>query len=147
MINLKPFIMLFSGKTKETVTPATGSTTIIGTGVTLTGDIDSTADIRIDGTLKGNIISTARVLVGTGGSIEGDIDCKQADVMGKVKGNIKTKEILSLRGDAHIAGDIFAGKLQVEPSVNFNGRCYMTSNVVEMVKENEQQQTVIAKAQ
>lgn len=137
--------MIFSPKTKETAIPTSGSTTIIGAGVTLTGNINSTADIRIDGTLKGNIVSSARVLVGAGGIIEGDLDCKQADVMGKVNGNIKTNEMLSLRGDAHIAGDIFAGKLQVEPSVNFNGRCHMTSNVVEMNKENEQP-TIIAKA-
>ena len=139
--------MLFKSKTKETANPSTGSTTIIGAGVTLTGDINSVSDIRIDGTLKGNIISSARVLIGAGGLIEGDMDCRQADVMGKVRGNIKTREILSLRGDAHIAGDIFAGKLQVEPSVNFNGRCYMSSNVVEMIKETNDQQTIIAKAQ
>jgi len=142
-VNLKPVRMFFSSKTKEATT-SIGSTTIIGSGVTLTGDISCTSDIRIDGTLKGNIVSSARVLVGAAGAIEGDLDCKQADVMGKVKGNIKTKEILSLRGDAHVAGDIFAGKLQVEPSANFNGRCYMTSNVVEMIKENEQ--PAIAKA-
>src|SRR6476620_1568867 len=130
--------MLFSAKTKEQVQP-TGGTTIIGNGVTLTGDINSTADIRIDGVLKGNVVSTARVLVGAGGVIEGDMQCLQADFMGKIKGNIKTKEILSLRGDAHVFGDIFAGKLQVEPTANFNGRCFMNSNVVEMIKENNEQ--------
>lgn len=131
--------MLFSNKNKESGTPATGSTTIIGTGVTLTGDINSTADIRIDGTLKGNITSSARILVGAGGVIEGDLQCLQADVMGKIKGTIKTKEVLSLRGDACITGDIFAGKLQIEPSVNFNGRCVMSSNVVEMIQETNEQ--------
>lgn len=130
--------MLFSNKKSNNAAPVSGSTTIIGTGVTLTGDINSTADIRIDGTLKGNIHSTARILVGAGGLIEGDLVCHQADIMGKIKGNIKTKEVLSLRGDAFINGDIFAGKLSIEPSVNFNGRCVMTTNVVEMIKETNE---------
>ncbi|WP_207492714.1 bactofilin family protein [Aridibaculum aurantiacum] len=138
--------MLFSKKARENASPVNGSTTIIGTGVTLTGDINSTADIRIDGTLKGNIVSSARILVGAGGVIEGDLQCNQADVMGKIKGNIKTKEILSLRGDAMITGDIFAAKLQVEPTVNFNGRCFMSSNVVEMVKETNEKPIISAKA-
>ena len=42
--------------------------------------------------------------------------------------------------------DIFAGKLQVEPSVHFNGRCMMSSNVVEMVKEQNEQTIITAKA-
>ncbi len=139
--------MLFSNKSKDNVSPISGSTTIIGTGVTLTGDINSTADIRIDGTLIGNINSTARILVGAGGVIEGNLHCQQADVMGKIDGNIRTKDILSLRGDANVTGDIFAGKLQVEPSVNFNGRCMMSTNVVEMIKDTNEQsfKTAIAK--
>lgn len=136
--------MIFTNKSRSDAPSTSGSTTIIGSGVTLTGDINSTADIRIDGTLKGNIVSTARILVGAGGVIEGDMHCNQADVMGKIRGNIKTKEILSLRGDAMITGDIFAAKLQVEPTVNFNGRCFMSSNVVEMIKD--EQSIITAKA-
>lgn len=138
--------MLFYKKTGDNATPTSGSTTIIGNGVTFTGDINSTADIRIDGTLKGNIVSTARILVGAGGVIEGDLQCTQADVMGKIKGNIKTKEILSLRGDAMVTGDIFAAKLQVEPTVNFNGCCFMSNNVVEMVKDSNETTVIAAKA-
>ncbi|MDB5193611.1 MAG: hypothetical protein JWQ96_3174 [Segetibacter sp.] len=131
--------MLFSNKSKTEINPSSSSTTIIGSGVVLTGDITSTGDIRIDGTVKGNVSSTSRVLVGTEGIVEGNIDGIQSDVMGRVKGNIKTKDLLNLRGDANVSGDIFAGKLQVEPKVVFNGHCYMTGNVVEMVKENNEQ--------
>jgi cytoskeletal protein CcmA (bactofilin family) len=139
--------MIFANKNQETSAPSNGSTTFIGSGVVLTGDINSTADIRIDGTVKGNVLCSARVLIGTDGAVEGNVDCNQADVMGRIKGNIKAKEVLSLRGTANLIGDIFASKLQVEPTVNFNGRCNMgsptitgsssasTTTVVEMIKE------------
>lgn len=127
--------IMFATKSKENIETAGGTTTIVGSGVTLTGDISSTADIRIDGTIKGNIVCTARVLIGSEGVVEGNVDCKQADVMGRVKGNIKAKELLFLRGKAVLAGDIFATKLQVEPTVNFNGHCYMnSSSVVNMLE-------------
>jgi cytoskeletal protein CcmA (bactofilin family) len=131
--------MIFSNKTKSDSSSASSSTTIIGSGVVLTGDITSTGDIRIDGTVKGNVSSSSRVLVGAEGVVEGNIDGAQSDVMGRIKGNVKTKELLNLRGNANITGDIFAGKLQVEPNVVFNGHCYMTGNVVEMSKENNEQ--------
>lgn len=129
--------MLFTRKSDALTSPSGGSTTLIGTGVTVTGDISSTTDIRIDGILVGNVVSSARILVGPGGQIDGDLDCQMADVMGRIKGNIRTREMLSLRGDATVTGDIFAARLQVEPTANFNGRCYMNSNVVEMQQDEQ----------
>ena len=124
---------------------AGGGTSIIGQAVSLSGDITSTADIRIDGVVKGNVKSSARILIGTDGVVEGDLDSLQADIMGSVKGNIKVKELLSLRENAVINGNIYVGKLQVEPSVILNGNCFMNTNVVEMIKETHEQPKVLAK--
>jgi cytoskeletal protein CcmA (bactofilin family) len=46
-------------------------------------------------------------------------------VVGKVSGNIKTKDLLQLRGDCTVKGNVYAGKLQVEPTATFNGQCHM----------------------
>ena len=136
---------MFSSKAKEMVC-AGGGTSIIGSGVTLSGDLVSTADIRIDGTVKGNIKSSARILIGSDGMVEGDMESLQADVMGTIKGNIKVKELLNLGGNAVINGNIYAGKLQVEPTVTFNGHCYMNNNVVvEMSKDTHDQQKSLSK--
>ena len=124
---------------------AGGGTSIIGQAVSLSGDITSTADIRIDGVVKGNVKSSARILIGADGMVEGDLDSLQADIMGSVKGNIKVKELLSLRENAVINGNIHVGKLQVEPSVILNGNCYMNTNVVEMMKETHEQPKILSK--
>lgn len=124
---------------------AGGGTSIIGQAVSLSGDITSTADIRIDGVVKGNVKSSARILIGADGVVEGDLDSLQADIMGSVKGNIKVKELLSLRENAVINGNIHVGKLQVEPSVILNGNCFMNTNVVEMMKETHEQPKVLSK--
>lgn len=131
--------MIFSNKIKDTIGATGTSATIIGAGVTFTGDINSTADIRIDGTIKGNVSCESRVLIGADGVVEGNVDCKQADVMGKIKGNVTTEDLLYLRGKAVLEGDIYASKLQVEPPANFNGRCHMnTSSVVALVEMNNE---------
>lgn len=124
---------MFNAKTKSAGGDAPGgSTTIIGAGTTINGNIESTGDIRIDGTLIGNLTSKAKVLVGAEGVIEGSIKGKNGDILGKVTGQIDIREVLQLRGKCIIDGDIFAGKLEVEPTATFNGRCHMGANVVEL---------------
>lgn len=115
-----------------------GGTTLIGAGTTLKGDINSTNDLRIDGTVLGNITCAAKIVIGDTGVIEGDISGNQADIVGKVTGNIRSKELLQLRGNCVVKGNLYAGKLQLEPTATFNGQCHMGANIVEM-NNNEQQ--------
>ncbi|MBS1760443.1 MAG: polymer-forming cytoskeletal protein [Bacteroidetes bacterium] len=115
--------------------------TIISTGTTVKGDISSDGDFRIDGTIEGNITSNAKIVIGHSGIVQGDLLGQQADIVGKVNGNIRVKDLLQLRGDAVVNGNIYAGKLQVEPSATFNGQCFMGANVVEM--NNNESQTAL----
>ena len=128
----------------KTVEGGNSSINLIGAGTVIEGDIRSNGDIRIDGTVIGNINSNAKIIVGTSGVVEGDIMGNQADIVGKVSGNIRAKELLQLRGDSTVTGNIYAGKLQIEPTATFNGQCHMGANVVEISK-NEQQAQAIAK--
>jgi cytoskeletal protein CcmA (bactofilin family) len=125
---------MFNQKTKSdsgSDTPAQPSgASIIAAGTTLKGDINSSGDIRIDGTLHGNIHSTAKVVIGSNGVVEGDIAGQQADIMGRINGTIKVKELLQLKGGSNVTGNIYASKLQIETSANFNGQCHMTSGIV-----------------
>jgi cytoskeletal protein CcmA (bactofilin family) len=131
---------MFNQKSKsetysETAAPGTGAATIIAAGTTLKGDIASNGDIRIDGTLQGNIQCQAKVVIGSNGTVDGDISGQQADIMGKVTGTIKVKELLQLKGGSNVNGNLYAGKLQIEPSANFNGQCHMTSATNGVVNE------------
>ena len=114
-------------------------TTLIGAGTTVKGDISSNSDLRIDGTIIGNVNSSSKIVIGASGLVEGDITGAQADIVGKVSGNVRAKELLQLRGECMVTGNLYAGKLQVEPTATFNGQCHMGANVVEM-SNNEQPQ-------
>lgn len=118
-----------------------GTATLIGAGTTLKGDISSNSDLRIDGTVIGNIHSAAKIIIGSSGVVDGDINCNQSDIVGKVSGNVRAKELLQLRGECVVTGNLYAGKLQVEPSATFNGQCHMGANIVEM-NNNEQQAAI-----
>lgn len=124
---------MFNSKTKSSSGAASSDgSTLVNTGTTITGDIESNGDIRIDGVLKGNLRGKAKVIIGADGVVEGDIEGIQADIMGHVSGTIKVKDLLYLHGSTKVDGDIYAGKLQIEPTAVFNGKCHMGANVVEL---------------
>ncbi|MBC6492172.1 polymer-forming cytoskeletal protein [Flavihumibacter stibioxidans] len=119
---------MFNGKSKSEAASevsSSNSTSLIGNGTTLKGDISSNGDLRIDGKLIGNVHSTAKVVIGANGIVEGDIHGVQADIMGKVTGTIRVKELLQLKASGVVNGNIHAGKLQIEPAATFNGGCHM----------------------
>ncbi|MBX3255096.1 MAG: polymer-forming cytoskeletal protein [Chitinophagaceae bacterium] len=139
---------MFSTKSKsELEIPASSAgTSLIGAGTVIKGDIVSSGDIRIDGILKGNISGSAKVLIGSEGVVEGDIEGQQADILGKVTGKIVIKDLLNLRGKSVIKGNISAGKLQVEPTVTFSGKCHVgegsVASVVEMNTTDEEEHAI-----
>ena len=124
---------MFLSKSRSTYaeTPL-ASTTIIGAGTVISGNIECIGDIRIDGILKGNIACRSKILLGPEAVIEGDIIANQADILGRVMGKVKVNDLLHLHGKAVVEGNIHTGKLQIEASASFNGECYMGANIVEL---------------
>ena len=126
---------MFNPKAKMTDESHVGSTSIISIDTIIKGDLDSKGDIRIDGKLIGNIDCKAKLLIGPQGIVEGNITGNNADIHGKVNGNIKLIGQLNLIGKSVITGDIHVGKLQIESTVCFNGKCHMGANVVDLNNE------------
>lgn len=118
----------------QTDRSAQNSATLISAGTTVNGDLASENDLRIDGTILGNVRSSAKIILGASGVVEGNIEGQQADITGKVIGNIVIKEILQLRGACNVQGNISADKLQIEPTATFNGQCSMgtVASIVQM---------------
>ena len=98
---------------------------LIGLGTQIIGDIISARDVRIDGTLNGNIKLNGRLVVGSNGKIEGNVICQNADISGEVKGTVEVVEMLALKATAKILGDMITGKLSIEPGAVFTGSCNM----------------------
>ncbi len=122
---------MFNAKSKNDFpgdTSAGSSASLIGAGTSMKGDITSSGDMRIDGTLVGNINCSAKVIIGANGVVEGDISGQQADILGKVSGTIKVKDLLQLKGGSEVNGNLSAAKLQIEPSATFNGECHMIAS-------------------
>ena len=112
-------------KTTKVVSPTSSTLNTIGAGTAIEGEIKCDGDIRIDGNVKGTVTSKAKIVIGPTGIIEGDLICENADVSGKLFGRIQADEMLFLKGNAYLEGDMTVGKLVVETGAKFNGGCRM----------------------
>ena len=104
-------------------------------GTKFNGDLISEGDFRIEGLVSGSITTTGKVVIGKTGSVDGTLFCKNADFEGKFKGTLTVSEMLSLRGSAHVEGEVQVSKLAVEPGATFNANCLMKRAVKELKKE------------
>lgn len=101
---------------------------LIGTGTEITGDVICNGDIRIDGTLTGNLRTKGKVVIGETGKAKGELSCKNADISGKIEGKIVISELISLKPSSVISGDIVTNRLAIEPGAKFTGNCNMTGS-------------------
>lgn len=94
-------------------------------GTVIVGDIKTKNDIRIDGIIKGKIITSGRLVVGNTAKLEGNVDCVNVDVLGVVIGDITASGAVSLKASAKVIGNISASVIAIEAGVLFNGNCQM----------------------
>ena len=113
----------------------------IAKGTTIVGDVISEGGFRIDGTLKGNLKTTGKVVIGKSGTINGSLEGTNADFEGAFVGKLTLSETLTLRSSANVEGEVVVGKLAVEPGATFNAVCSMRGAVKELKANDQQQKT------
>lgn len=116
------------------------SQNIISNGTKIVGDLISEGDLRIDGTIEGNLKTPGKVVVGKSGMIKGTLNGTDAHFEGKFSGKLNLSGTLTLKSSAHVEGEVVLGKLEVEPGATFNVTCTMKGAVKEFHSKNERKE-------
>jgi cytoskeletal protein CcmA (bactofilin family) len=111
---------------------------IIVDGTRIEGTFSSESNIRIDGSIKGNVDTKGKLVIGPSGMIDGEINCQNAEIEGKIIGKIMVEDLLSLKASARIDGDIYTSKLSIDPGAMFTGSCHMGNKVKQMNHERSE---------
>ncbi|MDH3474477.1 MAG: polymer-forming cytoskeletal protein [Rhodospirillales bacterium] len=92
---------------------------IIGADVTITGDLVSSGDIKVDGRVDGNI--TCRTLtLGNQPVVNSSIKADTVRICGTFNGEVKAAKVV-LTKDARVSGDIMQEILEIEPGAILEG--------------------------
>jgi len=131
--------MFNKGEERKSVAEMVNSSNVIAKETTIKGDITTFGNIRIEGTVEGTLTSKTKIVIGDSASLEGNIDTKEAEIAGRIKGVVKCSEILYLKKTAVIDGDIYTKKLVIENGAVFNGICKMTE--IEAMEQSQKEST------
>lgn len=108
---------------------STTAINLISNGTEITGDINSSGDIRIDGSLVGNLKTKGKVVIGPTGRAKGELYCKNVEVSGTIEGKLAVEQLLNLKSTSKIIGEIITTRLSIEPGAKFTGTCKMSEDV------------------
>ena len=98
--------------------------TLIGATARVDGNVHFTGGLRIDGTVKGNVIAedAGTVILSEEASVEGEIRVGHAVINGRVVGPIHGAESVELQAKANVNGDVHYKALEVHLGAVVQGR-------------------------
>lgn len=109
--------------------------TYLGVNASIEGTIDFKDTIRLDGNVKGNVVSAeGTVVIGEKANIDANIEVGVAIIKGRVNGSVKARERIEITPPARITGDIQAPVISINSGVVFNGNCCIEKN--KLLSEN-----------
>lgn len=104
-------------------------------GSKIIGTVIADCDIRIDGTLEGDLQCAGKVVIGEKGLVKGTMECQNAEILGMLDGKVTNKQTLALRATGKIKGEVHTQTLIVEPNAVFNGTCTMPADTAQPQKK------------
>jgi cytoskeletal protein CcmA (bactofilin family) len=121
--------MLSKDKKRPAAEPGTIST-LLGRDVQIEGTLTFKETIRIDGSIKGKLVSSqGTVIIGENAVIEADVQVGVAIIRGKVQGRVEAGQRIEIFAPAQVTGDINAPTVTIDSGVVFNGNCQMHTPV------------------
>ena len=124
--------MFKNKEAKREIEELSNSSTIVGKGAVMEGNIETFGNVRIEGRVIGNIKTKSKAALGESARVEGTILAQNAEIAGEVKGLVEISELLVLKSTAIIHGDIVTNKMVVESGATFNGQCKMGAIIKEI---------------
>ena len=119
---------MFSKNSKEASTQTAAKVeekpsppTLISRDLRIDGNLNSSGEVQIDGTVEGDI-RTKTLLIGETATIKGAIVADTVRVHGSVHGQIKARSV-SLARNSHVVGDILHEDLSIETGAFLEGHC------------------------
>jgi cytoskeletal protein CcmA (bactofilin family) len=91
--------------------------TVIAEGVTIEGKINSPGSTRIDGTVKGEIISDKELVIGKEGKVDASVQTNNAIIAGSFSGEMKA-----------------SGEVEISSTGKFNGKLVQREALLTIAK-------------
>lgn len=97
----------------------------VDSGCVIRGELEFKNAFRLDGRVEGRIQSSAELLVGETGSVDGEIDVARCVIGGEVRGTIRATEQVVLHASAKVWAEVQTPTLVMEEGAFLEGKVVM----------------------
>jgi len=116
-------------------TPPEAVISVIGSGMKVTGNIQTDGSVRIDGSIEGDVRAGKSVVSGKGGLVEGNIFTQDSVLSGRVTGSVVAESRLEVQTTAIIMGDVQARRMQLEEGASLQGQVRVGENATRKARD------------
>lgn len=116
---------LFSRRRNASPAAASGFS-LLDANLVVTGDLQTTGSLRIEGRLEGSVLKADSVVIGVGATMSGDIHAREVVLGGTLTGNVHASERIELQATAVVTGDVHTGSVLIQEGGVVNGRVLMS---------------------
>lgn len=111
---------------KKETAPTSAPQAVIGSSIIIKGDLIGQEDILVEGRVEGTIeLNGHSLTVGEQGVVNADIEGKNITVKGKMKGDLRSENLISINKTGHFEGNVSAPRVVLEDGARFKGKIDM----------------------
>lgn len=125
-----PAMSFLSPRPRPADLPAAGYS-VLDASLVVTGDLESRGPIRIDGRLHGSVLGADLVIIGSAGTVHGDLAAREIVIAGTVEGNVRAIARIEVQAGANVVGDIEAATVAVAEGAQLSGRMLVRARALE----------------
>ena len=92
---------------------------VIGAGITITGNIEASVDLQVQGKVNGDVRCVTLIL-GERSMVQGSVFAERVRVSGTVEGSIETRD-LAVEASARVSGDVTYSRIRIANGGVING--------------------------
>lgn len=104
--------------------PASNEVCLIGPDTVITGSFRAPANIRLEGTINGDVTSSGRLVLAANAKIMGQVSCADLISEGKIEGDIVANGKVHLHSTAVILGDVKYQSIQIDGGAQIDGQLF-----------------------
>jgi cytoskeletal protein CcmA (bactofilin family) len=118
---VRPTIQPSTPSQTAIINSRTGATmaSVISKALKITGELESTEDIQIDGQIEGDVRGVG-VKIGQNARVKGTVYGEEVELAGTIEGRIEAKKVI-LAGTARMTGDVCHQDIKIESGAYING--------------------------
>ena len=95
----------------------------LGTTIQVKGELRPFEDITIEGLVEGPLFCESfAVVLGPSADVRGDVLARDITVFGRVTGQLIATDVVDVRPDANVTGQVMSKRFILDPAAYFAGR-------------------------